>query len=106
VRATVVLVCTGVAVLPLLLLNGQYFTNALISLLLFSFPIGICSSHAFGKRTPVDQKRTWRLVTMLMVVVAISILASMPPAYRRQQNFNELSNRIRQLNEGQRRAAR
>jgi hypothetical protein len=92
--------------LPLLLLNGQFFTNSLISLLLFSIAIGICMSYAVGKRTAEDRRRAWRLVTILLVVTAIAIVANLRSSYRSQKNFNELRNRIRQLNEGQRRAAR
>jgi hypothetical protein len=43
---------------------------------------------------------------MLLVVPAIAIVANLRSSYRSQKNFNELRNRIHQLNEGQRRAGR
>jgi hypothetical protein len=105
-RATVILLWTVVAVLPLLLLNGQFFTNSLISLLLFSIPIGICTSYAVGKRTPPDQRRTWGLVTILLVIPAITIVANLRSSYRYQKSLKEAVKRLHQLNERQRSAAR
>ena len=66
------LVCFCIGVIPLLLLNGQTFTNTLIALPFFLIPIVLCAAFALDRRTPEGQKRAWRLATMLMALLAIA----------------------------------
>lgn len=82
-------VCICVGVIPLLLLNGQTFTNTLIALPFFLVPIVLCATFALDRRTPERQKRAWRLATMLMALLAIVILLTLPWAYRFQEGFNK-----------------
>ena len=44
--------------------------------------IVFCVSFALDRRTPADEKRVWRLATMLMALLAIGILLTLPSAYR------------------------
>ena len=88
-RVTIVLVCLCVGVIPLLLLNGQTFTNTLIALPFFLISIVLCAAFALDRRTQEDQKRAWRLATMLMALLAIGILLTLPWAYRFQEGFNK-----------------
>jgi hypothetical protein len=87
--AATVLVCLCVGVSPLCLLNGQTFTNSLIALPFFSASIVLCAAFALDRRTPEDRRRAWRLATMLTALLAISILLTLPSAYRSQQGFNK-----------------
>jgi len=95
VKATVVLVCLCVGVIPLLLLNGQTFTNSLIALPFFLVPIVLCAAYALDRRTPRDQKRAGRLATMLIALLATGILLNLPSAYRFQAAFNRAVHRAR-----------
>jgi len=95
VKAIVVLVCLCVGVIPLLLLNGQTFTNSLIALPFFLVPIVLCAVGALDRRTPKDQRRAWRLATMLMALLAIGVLLNLPSAYRLQEGFNRAIHRAR-----------
>lgn len=88
-RVAIVLVCLCVTVIPLLLLDGQTFTNSLSALTLFLVPIVLCAKCALDPRTPEGQKRAWRLATMLMGLLAICILVQLPSAYRFQEGFNK-----------------
>ncbi len=88
-RVIVVLVCVCVGVIPLWLLNGQTFTNTLIALPFFLIPIVLCAVFALDRRIPEDQKRAWRIATMLMALLAIGILLTLPSAYRFQEGFNK-----------------
>ena len=91
-RVTIVLFCLCVGLIPLCLLNGQTFTNSLIALPFFLAPIVLGVSFALDRRTPADQKRAWRLATMLMALLAIGILLTLPSAYRFQEAFNKTKN--------------
>ncbi len=88
-RVTIVLVCLCVGLIPLCLLNGQSFTNTLIALPFFLVPIVLCAAYSLDRRTPEDQKRAWRLATMLMALPAIVIFFTLPSAYRFQEGFNK-----------------
>jgi len=94
VRVTIVLLCLCVGAIPLCLLNGQTFTNSLVALPFFLVPIVLCAAFALDRRTPEDQKRAWRLATMLMVLLAIGILLTLPSAYRFQVRFNKVKEAI------------
>ncbi len=89
-RVAIVLVCLCMGAIPLCLLNGQTFTNALIALPFFLVPIVVCAAFAQDQRTPDDQKRAWRLATMLTALLAISIILTLPSAYRSQERFNKV----------------
>ncbi len=88
-RVVIVLVCLFVGIVPLLLLNGQTFTNTLVAIPFFLVPIILCARFAIDRRTPEDEKRAWRLATMLMALLAIIVLLTLPSASRFQTAFNK-----------------
>ncbi len=90
-----VCLCIFVGLNPLLLLNGQTFTNTLIAFPFFLVPVVLCAAHALDRRTPKDHKRAWRLATMLMALLTIVLLLSLPSAYRFQKGFNSAVHRAR-----------
>ena len=49
-RLAIVLACLAVAAIPLLLLNGQTFTNSLVSLAALAAAIGTCTAALFDRR--------------------------------------------------------
>jgi hypothetical protein len=89
VRAAIVVVCLCVGVIPLLLLNGQTFTNSLIALSYFLVSIVLCVATALDRRIPEDHQIAWRLSTMLTALLVLGILLSLPSAYRFQEGFNK-----------------
>ena len=87
-KVIIVLICLCVGVLPLLLLDGQTFTNALAALFFYLVAIVLCARFARDQRTPQGQKRAWRLATTLVALLALWILLTLPSAYRFQKRFN------------------
>jgi hypothetical protein len=96
-RVTIVLACLLLGVVPLLQLNGQAFTNALIALPLFLAATALCIATSLDRRTPEHRKSAWRLATMLTGLVAMIIILSLPSARRSQAGFNESIIRARQI---------
>jgi hypothetical protein len=96
-RTTIVVACLFLGVLPLLQLNGQAFTNALIALPFFLAATALCSATALSGRTPEHRKRAWRFATMLTGLVAIVIILGLPSARRFQAGFNKSIIRARQI---------
>jgi hypothetical protein len=94
VRVAILLGCLGAGVIPLLLLNGQHFTNALAALPFFLLSTALCVRFAADCRTPVDQRRAWRLASMLLAIFTIAILIGLPSAYRRQATFKKIADTI------------
>jgi hypothetical protein len=88
-RTTIVVVCLLLGVLPLLQLNGQALTNALIALPSVLAATALCSATALDRRTPQHRKRAWRFATMLTGLVTIIIILGLPSARRSQAAFNE-----------------
>ncbi len=88
-RVAIVLMCLSVGLVPLLLLNGQTFTNRLVAIPVFLVPIVLCARFAMDRRTPDVQRRAWRLATMMMVLLAIIVILTLPSAYRFQAGFNK-----------------
>ena len=88
-RVTIVLACLFLAVVPLLQLNGQQFTNSLISLPFFLAATALCIATAVDRRTPEHRKRAWRFATMLTALLAEVITLGLPSARRSQAAFNE-----------------
>jgi uncharacterized PurR-regulated membrane protein YhhQ (DUF165 family) len=97
-RVAFVVVCLIGAVSVLLLLNGQTFTNALVSLALVSAAICVSAASALDRAAGKAKAQRWRMATLLMAIVVAYILASLPHAYRFQKRFNREVERIRALN--------
>jgi hypothetical protein len=95
-RVSIVLACISFGVLPLLLLNGQTFTNALITLTFFLVSTLLCGDFARDHRTSADQKTAWRLATTLTALLAIGIVLTLPSSYRFQKRFNQVRKAIHQ----------
>lgn len=78
------------SVLVLLLLNGQYFTNAVVSMSLIAL-----SAVAWLSLTAIPQ---WRSIAWCMVVVHGLILAAvvqkLPELHGKQARFNEMMNEM------------
>src|SRR4051794_34980163 len=94
-RVALVLVCLVGAVLALLLLNGQIFTNTLVSLALVAVALCISSATALSRKAGTAERQRWRLTTLLMVTLAVGLLARLPDAYRFQRQFNQTRQRVR-----------
>jgi hypothetical protein len=88
-RTTIVVACLFLGVLPLLQLNGQAFTNALVALPFLLATTALCIATALDRRTPEHRKRAWRLATMLTALLATVIIVGLPSARRYQAGFNE-----------------
>jgi hypothetical protein len=97
-RVAFVVVCLIGAVSVLLLLNGQTFTNALVSLALVAGAVCVSAASALDRAVGKAKAQRWRLATLLMAMLAVYILASLPHAYRFQKRFNREVQRIRALN--------
>ncbi len=93
-KASIVLVCICTALIPLLLLNGQTFTNSLVAATLMLIPISLCVRFSVADSTPISQRRSWRLATMLTGLLLIGILFQLPLAFRSQQRFNQTAQSI------------
>jgi hypothetical protein len=102
VRPMIIGVCLCLAVLPLLLLNGQVFTNGVLSLLFCLVAIVLCTKFAVERDARSGRTRAWAVVAILVILLAAGVVASLPSALRQQRNFNQLRERIRQLNHGER----
>jgi hypothetical protein len=96
VRVAVILVCLCVGAIPLCLLNGQTFTNALVALPFFLIPVILCAAFALDRRTPDDRRRAWRFATTLTTILSVSVLFTLPSAYRFQNGFNEVRRAMNQ----------
>ena len=94
-RLAMLLVCLAITAIPLLLLNGQTFTNTLVSLAALAAAIGICAASYFDRRISAVSKQRWGAIALLMVVLAIVLVAKLPAAYRFQQQFNEKMHQAR-----------
>jgi hypothetical protein len=95
-RAAIVVVCLCFGVIPLWLLNGQTLTNSLIALPFFLVSIVLCVASALDRRTPEDQKRAWRLSTILMALLAVGVILTLRSACRFQEGFNNARMTIHQ----------
>ena len=96
-RVTIVLACLFLGVLPLLQLNGQAFTNALLALPSFLVATAVCLATSLDRRTPELRKRAWRFATMLTGLLVIVIILSLPSARQSQAGFNQSIIRARQI---------
>jgi uncharacterized membrane protein YoaK (UPF0700 family) len=96
-RVAPVLVCLLGAVTSLLLLNGQTFTNALVSLALVAVAIGVCAASALSRKAGKVERQRWGLTTLLLAMLAACILARLPDAYRFQRRFDQARQRARSL---------
>jgi hypothetical protein len=96
-RIAAVLVCLISAIITLLLLNGQTFTNALVALTLVVIALSVSAASALSRKAGKAERRRWRLTTLLMAVLAAYILATLPHAYRFQRAFNQERQRVRSL---------
>jgi hypothetical protein len=96
-RIAVVLVCVLSAVIALLLLNGQTFGNALVSLALVAVAMSVSSASSLSRKVGKAERQRWRVATLLMALLAAYILGSLPHAYRYQRGFNQERQRIRSL---------
>jgi hypothetical protein len=96
-RIAAVLVCLISAVIVLLLLNGQTFTNALLSLALVALGMSLSVASALSRKAGKGERRRWRLMTLLLAALAVYILGTLRDAYRFQRGFNQARQRLRSL---------
>jgi hypothetical protein len=94
-RLAIVLACLAVAAIPLLLLNGQTFTNSLVSLAALAAAIGTCTAALFDRRVSSVRKQHWGAVVLVMVILALVLVVKLPATYRFQQQFNEKVQQVR-----------
>ena len=94
-RLAIVLACLAVAAIPLLLLNGQTFTNSLVSLAALAAAIGTCTAALFDRRVSSVRKQHWGAVVLVMVILALVLVVKLPATYRFQQQFNEIVQQVR-----------
>jgi hypothetical protein len=98
-RVVFVFVCLFVAVMFLLLLNGQPFSNALGSLAFVGVALCLCAESALSREEEHVDRLGWTLMTVLMAMVVAGILTTLPNAYRFQRQFHQ-----RQFNQAKQRA--
>src|SRR4051794_2364868 len=96
-RVAFVLVCFLGAVIALLLLNGQTFTNALVAMAIAVLAVGVCAASALSRKAGKGERQRWGLTTLIMAMLAASILARLPNAYRFQRQFNQARQQARSL---------
>ena len=87
--------CAGV--LPLFLLDGQFFTHSLVALPFFLAATAVSALSVLDSRIADEHKRAWMLATLLPALLVIGLLAGLRSSYRAQSNFNDA---IRRLHEG------
>ena len=96
-RARIAVACMCAGVLPLLLLDGQFFTHSLLALPFFLAATAVTALSALDSRIADEHKRAWMLATLLPALLAIGLIASLRSSYQAQSGFN---NAIRRLHHG------
>jgi hypothetical protein len=84
------------ALVPLLLLNGQRFTNTLVSVGLALAAAGIALVGVRKAMLPLNQLRACRWIAIGSVLYALILSATLPRRYAFQTKFNETAAAIRQ----------
>jgi hypothetical protein len=88
-KATIVLSCLILGIVPQLLLNGQVFTHAIVALPFLTAATVVSGATFLDPRMSVPRRWAWGFTTLLTALLAAFTLLSLPSAYRFQEGFNK-----------------